>query len=152
MNVKNNNPLFSNFTRFEVPAVRIYIADRFGLLVADQVQWIALHEIGHALGMRQHSPIPADLMYEVVRDRILVRGPSMEDANSFVSLYRLPNGTVFGHIPSGEPAALHPMEQPTGPPRLAMAPYVDPRLGQVSARVSPLFPTFSRNIPWIRVL
>lgn len=115
--------------RFEVPAVRIYIADRFGLLVADQVQWIALHEIGHALGMRQHSPIPADLMYEVVRDRMLVRGPSMEDANSFVSLYRLPNGTVFGHLPSGEPTPRHPMEPPTGPPRLAMAPYVDPRLG-----------------------
>ena len=23
------------------------------------------HEIGHAIGMRGHSPIPADLMYEV---------------------------------------------------------------------------------------
>jgi hypothetical protein len=115
--------------RFEVPSVRIYIADRFGLLVPDQVQWIALHEIGHALGMRQHSPIPADLMYEVVRDRMLVRGPSVEDANSFVSLYRLPNGTVFGHLPAGEPTPRQPVEPPTGPPRLAMAPYVDPRLG-----------------------
>ena len=39
----------------------------------DQVERIALHEIGHALGMRTHSPIPADLMYPVVRDRAAER-------------------------------------------------------------------------------
>jgi hypothetical protein len=114
---------------FQVPEVDLYIADYFGLLAPDQVEWIALHEIGHALGMRYHSPIPADVMYEVVRDRVTVRELSLEDVNSFVSLYRLPNGTVYARIPPGGAAARPPPEQPQGPPRLAIAPYVDARLG-----------------------
>jgi hypothetical protein len=93
------------------------------------VQWIALHEIGHALGMRSHSPIPADLMYEMVRDRIHVEGLSTEDANSFVSLYRIPNGTVFARVPSDASIAALPPDLPSGPPALAMAPHVDARLG-----------------------
>jgi hypothetical protein len=117
--------------RFSVPEASLYIADEFGLLGEDQVQWIALHEIGHALGMRRHSPIPADLMYEVVRDRILVGGLSSQDANSFVSLYQLENGTVFRHLPPGEVATAEPakLPPPSGPPKLAMAPFVDPRRG-----------------------
>jgi predicted Zn-dependent protease len=112
---------------FEVLQLRIFLADEFGLLEPDQVEWIALHEIGHALGMRGHSPIPADLMYEVARDRIMVHeGLSAEDVNSFVSLYQLPNGTVFGNVAAGEgdPPAGGP-----GLPELAIAPYVDSRLG-----------------------
>jgi hypothetical protein len=115
--------------RFEVPKLRVYLADRFGLLGSEQVQWIALHEIGHALGMRSHSPIPADLMYEMVRDRIHVEGLSTEDANSFVSLYRIPNGTVFARVPSDASIAALPPDLPSGPPALAMAPHVDARLG-----------------------
>jgi predicted Zn-dependent protease len=112
---------------FQVPRVDLYIADYFGLLAPDQVEWIALHEIGHALGMRSHSPIPADVMYEVVRDRVTVRELSLEDVNSFVSLYRLPNGTVYAHVPP--PGAAPDADAPQGPPRLAIAPYVDTRLG-----------------------
>jgi hypothetical protein len=117
--------------RFSVPEANLYIADEFGLLGEDQVQWIALHEIGHALGMRRHSPIPADLMYEVVRDRILVSGLSTEDVNSFVSLYQLENGSVFAHLPPGEVTAAEPVKipPPSGPPKLAMAPFVDSRRG-----------------------
>jgi len=117
--------------RFSVPEANLYIADEFGLLGEDQVQWIALHEIGHALGMRRHSPIPADLMYEVVRNRILVSGLSTEDVNSFVSLYELENGTVFAYLPPGEVAAAGPVKipPPSGPPKLAMAPFVDSRRG-----------------------
>jgi hypothetical protein len=114
---------------FQVPEVDLYLADYFGLLAPDQVEWIALHEIGHALGMRFHSPIPADVMYEVVRDRVSVRELSLEDVNSFVSLYRLPNGTVYARIPPDGAAARPPAEPPQGPPQLAIAPYVDPRLG-----------------------
>jgi hypothetical protein len=114
---------------FEVPAVDLYIADYFGLLAPDQVEWIALHEIGHALGMRSHSPIPADVMYEVVRDRIAVQTLSLEDVNSFVSLYRLPNGTIYARVPPGGADARPAPGPPEGPPRLALAPYVDPRLG-----------------------
>ena len=114
---------------FAVPKVELYIADYFGLLAPDQVEWIALHEIGHALGMRSHSPIPADVMYEVVRDRVSVRELSTEDVNSFVSLYRLPNGTVYARIPPAGAPEPPPPGPPPGPPELALAPYVDVRLG-----------------------
>jgi hypothetical protein len=117
--------------RFSVPEASLYLADEHGLLEADQVQWIALHEIGHALGMRRHSPIPADLMYEVVRNRVLVSELSTQDVNSFVSLYGLENGSVFRFVPQGgevrdEPA---PVPPPTGEPSLAMAPFVDAKHG-----------------------
>jgi hypothetical protein len=115
--------------RYAVPELQIYVADEFGLLSEGQVEWVALHEIGHALGMRGHSPIPADLMYEVVRDRLIVaEGLSTEDVNSFVSLYRLPNGTVYGSVPRGEVPA-RKSQPPSGPVMLALAPYVDARLG-----------------------
>jgi hypothetical protein len=117
--------------RFSVPEANLYIADEFGLIGEDQVQWIALHEIGHALGMRRHSPIPADLMYEVVRNRILVAGLSAEDVNSFVSIYELENGTVFAYLAPGEDRAAETAKipPPSGPPELALAPYVDSRRG-----------------------
>jgi hypothetical protein len=114
---------------FEVPELRIFLADAHGLLADDQVEWIALHEIGHALGMRGHSPIPADLMYEVVRDRVQVHGLSTEDVNSFVSLYQQENGSVFGRVPPGPPDQREPPPHPTGPPQVEAAPHVDPRLG-----------------------
>jgi len=119
---------------FEVPELRVYLADEFGLLADDQVEWIALHEIGHALGMRGHSPIPADLMYEVLRDPVQVRELSSEDVNSFVSLYRLPNGTVFGRVPASGESPRSESGPPTGAPLLSLAPHVDARLGY---RVAP---------------
>jgi len=115
---------------FSVPPLRIYLADEFGLLTPDQVKWILLHEVGHALGMRAHSPIPADLMYEMVRDAVLVPELSVEDVNSFVSLYRLPNGTVFERNrvagKGGPPAEPAP---PSGDLELSIGPYVNSRLG-----------------------
>ncbi|HVH18421.1 MAG TPA: matrixin family metalloprotease [Myxococcota bacterium] len=110
--------------RFEVGPMTIFVADEYGLLSEDQVEWIALHEIGHVLGMRAHSPIPADLMYEVIRDRVLVReGLSAEDANSFVSLYTLPNGTIYADADAEQEVVEAP--PPSGPPMLALAPHVD---------------------------
>ena len=61
---------------FSIPELRVYIADEFGPLLPDQVEKLVLHEVGHALGMREHSPIPADLMYAVARDRIPARRAS----------------------------------------------------------------------------
>ncbi len=112
---------------FAVHEVRVYVADQHGLLQPDQVQWVALHEIGHALGMARHSPILADLMYRVARDRVRVPELSDEDVNSFVSLYALPNGTVYTRLGDrGDPPE---SAGPEGAPRLAAAPYVDPSLG-----------------------
>jgi hypothetical protein len=112
--------------RFSVREVRVQVADQYGLLLPDQVERIALHELGHALGMRAHSPIPADLMYPVVRDRLPRGELGTEDVNSFVSLYSLPNGTVYR--PPDAPPRPDPAPLP-GPPALELAPHVDARLG-----------------------
>jgi hypothetical protein len=113
---------------FEVPEIRIYVADDHGLLPADQVERNVLHEIGHALGMHGHSPIPADLMYEVARDRRVDR-LSPEDINSFRTLYRLPNGTIYARLPRGGELPRPPASAPQIPVQLAADFYSDPRLG-----------------------
>ncbi len=112
---------------FDVDALEVYVADQHGLLPPDQVERIALHEIGHALGMRGHSPIPADLMFEVARDRHVDR-LSAEDLNSFRTLYALPSGTIYARVPrDGEPERPE-ATAPADPPALA-PPYRDARLG-----------------------
>ncbi len=114
--------------RYQVPELWVYVADEFGLLNADQVERIALHEIGHALGMRSHSPVPNDLMFQMVRERPGPARLSFEDVNSFVSLYALPNGTVYHWLPGpGDEAPQH--RAPEGPPELELAPHVDARRG-----------------------
>jgi hypothetical protein len=113
---------------FKVPVIRLYVADQHGLLPPDQVERNVLHEMGHALGMRGHSPIPADLMYEVARDR-RVSSLSNEDVNSFRALYQIPNGTVYARVPRGAPPQRPPAQAPAGPPQLGAQPYLDPRLG-----------------------
>jgi hypothetical protein len=112
--------------RFAVGEVRVQVADQYGLLLPDQVERIALHELGHALGMRAHSPIPADLMYPVVRDRLPRGELGTQDVHSFVSLYSLPNGTVYRGADAPPPPASPPAPDP---PTLELAPYVDPRRG-----------------------
>lgn|GEM_PF-1061631 len=112
--------------RFAVRELRVQVADQHGLLLPDQVERIALHELGHALGMRAHSPIPADLMFPVVRDRLPRGELGAEDVNSFVSLYSLPNGTVYRRPDAPLPPATPPAP---GPPLLELAPHVDVRHG-----------------------
>ena len=112
--------------RFSVRELRVQVADQYGLLLPDQVERIALHELGHALGMRAHSPIPADLMYPVVRDRLPRGELGTEDVNSFVSLYSLPNGTIYRAPETPPPPEPEPLP---GPPVLELAPHVDARLG-----------------------
>jgi hypothetical protein len=114
---------------YQVRDVRLYVADEHGLLLPDQVEGIARHEIGHALGMRGHSPIPADLMFEQADDTRRDReGLGLPDVNSFLSLYALPSGTVYAD--PGGPRRDEPRRLlPDGPPRLELAPHVDTRLG-----------------------
>ncbi len=107
----------------------LYAADEFGLLTEAQVEAIALHEIGHALGMLGHSPIPTDLMYRVLAERTAARGLSDADVNSFVSLYRLPNGTYYGHVAPDGPSPRPELGPPSGGVELSFAPHVDARLG-----------------------
>ncbi len=126
---------------FEVPTLDIFIADDAGLLQPRQVEGVALHEVGHVLGMKGHSPIPVDHMYAVPTDRIYGTAGDPElgelttqDLNSFISLYRLPSGTVFR---TQDGASLQGRREsprgrgmpPAGPPVLAMAPHVDARAG-----------------------
>jgi len=115
--------------RYHVPELAIYVADQYGLLLPDQVERVALHEIGHAIGMRGHSPIPADLMYEVARDRLGPDGLGAEDVNSFLSLYDIPSGTVYTALDPTKRRKAEPPALPEGPPRLEMAPHVDPQRG-----------------------
>jgi predicted Zn-dependent protease len=114
--------------RYQVRDLRLYVADAHGLLLPDQVKGIARHEIGHALGMRGHSPIPADLMFEEADDRRDREGLGIPDVNSFLSLYAIPSGTVYVdplRARNPEPGRL----LPDGPPELELAPHVDTRLG-----------------------
>jgi len=114
---------------FTVPEAVLYTADEFGLLTQGQVEAIALHEIGHALGMLGHSPIPTDLMYRVLGERRAARRLSDADINSFVSLYRLPNGTHYGHVAPDGPSPRPELGPPSGGVELSFAPHVDARLG-----------------------
>ncbi len=114
--------------RFKVPVIRIYVADQHGLLPPDQVERNVLHEMGHALGMKGHSPIPADLMYEVARDRRVSR-LSQADANTLRALYAIPNGTIYAEMPRGAAPERPAPAAPSGPLQLSVAPYVDDRLG-----------------------
>ena len=126
--VEGGEPNTRLAVRYGVRDLRLYVADIHGLLLPDQVEGIARHEIGHALGMRGHSPIPADLMFEEANDRRDREGLGLPDVNSFLSLYAIPNGTVYT-----DPARPRPPEPdrllPDGPPQLELAPHVDTRLG-----------------------
>ena len=148
---------------FEVPALDIYIADSAGLLQPRQVEGVALHEIGHALGMKRHSPIPVDFMYAAPTDRIYgaARDPDMEgltiqDVNSFISLYHLPNGTIFRSVDgraADDSRGGARGEPPAGQPVLAMAPHVDAHAGfelrvpQHWTRVVSAYGLFAANGP-----
>jgi hypothetical protein len=100
---------------FAVSDVELFIADSIGLLTPRQVQGVALHEIGHVLGAAGHSPLQADVMFQVATDR---RGNvvSLHDRNTFRALYGVPPGAVYRRLDEqyGRPM----VEARRGPPRL----------------------------------
>ena len=115
--------------QFDVPELVLYLADEHGLLTPGQVERVALHEIGHALGMLGHSPMPGDMMFEAYRERYAVETLSEADVNSFVSLYRMPNGVHYGYVAPGRPTPRLPPLPPSGAPVLRAAPHVDTARG-----------------------
>ena len=127
--IRGGDPARGPFeVEFDVPWLEVYIADPFGLLEPPQVGRIALHELGHALGMRGHSPIPASLMFAETRDRSLDElAPS--DVNSFRALYALPNGTVYTSVEPERSSNRRRSEGPSSVPSLDASPHVDRRLG-----------------------
>lgn len=100
---------------FEVPEMHLFMSDTMGLLTPRQVQGIAMHEIGHVLGAAGHSPLRADVMYEVATDR---RGEvlSLHDRNTLRSLYKTPPGMIYARL--DEPHERPMVEARRGPPRL----------------------------------
>lgn len=128
--------------RFDLPELVVHLADGTGLLPPTIVRRLVVHELGHALGMRGHSPSPGDVMYPELSDAPGRDELSTQDVNSFVALYSVPNGAHFVDAPqSGERAPRTPPVPPSGGPRVEKAPYVDVRHG------------FELSVPqsWIRI-
>lgn len=98
--------------RYAAREIRLYVTDEHGLLTTDQVERIALHELGHAMGMRGHSPVPADLMFEAANDHEPKLSFSAADIHSFRGLYALPNGTVYAWL-APDATRLPAVQRPT---------------------------------------
>jgi hypothetical protein len=104
---------------FRVGEMYVFLADQMGLLTPNQVEQIALHEIGHVLGASgQHSPLRGDLMYAAANDRRVERF-SEHDTNTFRGFYRLPPGQIYARV--GPRAARPAPEARLHPPRLDRA-------------------------------
>jgi hypothetical protein len=104
----------------------VFIADPMGLLTPRQVRAVALHEIGHLLGVSgQHSPLAGDVMYAVAGDR-RIEALSEHDKNTLRALYALPAGTVYARLAEVHPPKLRDVRR--GPPKLGDE-TLDPRHG-----------------------
>jgi len=95
----------------------LYIEDSVGLLTPRQVRAVALHEIGHLLGVSgQHSPLAGDVMYEVAGDR-RIEALSEHDRGSLRALYSIPPGSVYARLDERHAEPLSEVRR--GPPKLA---------------------------------
>lgn len=104
---------------FGIHRITLLIVDSVGLLTPRQVERLALHEIGHALGASgQHSPLGGDVMFRISDDS-RIEALSEHDRNTFRSLYRSPPGTIYARL--AERHAQPMPEAQRGPPRLDRA-------------------------------
>lgn len=103
--------------QFAPSEATLFIADSHGLLTPRQVRAVALHEIGHLLGVSgQHSPLAGDVMYPVAGDR-RIEALSEHDRGSLRALYSIPPGAVFARMAAPRAEPLSAVRR--GPPRLA---------------------------------
>lgn len=101
---------------FAVHEIELFVIDDEGLLAANQVHTVALHEIGHMLGASgQHSPLRGDVMYREADDG-RVDALSEHDVNTFRAIYRIPPGAIYARV--DEPHSTPMSEIRRGPPRL----------------------------------
>lgn len=72
----------------------------------DEMRAIILHELGHAIGIKEHSSSKGDIMYGQIQDKVrriylpdvpygipwrsLVKQPSQRDINTVIRLYNTP--------------------------------------------------------------
>jgi predicted Zn-dependent protease len=104
----------------------VFIADPMGLLTPRQVRGVALHEIGHLLGVSgQHSPLAGDVMYPVAGDRG-IEALSEHDKNTLRALYMLPPGSVYARLAEVQRPRIGDVRR--APPKLA-GETRDPRRG-----------------------
>jgi hypothetical protein len=104
----------------------VFIADPIGLLTPRQVRAVALHEIGHLLGVSgQHSPLAGDVMYGLAGDR-RIEALSEHDKNTLRALYALAPGTIYARLGEVKEPALRGVRRE--PPKLA-GETLDPRHG-----------------------
>jgi hypothetical protein len=102
----------------------LYVADEVGLLTPRQVRAVALHEIGHLLGVSgQHSPLAGDVMFELVADR-RIPALSDHDKHTLAALYRVPRGAIYARLDERHSPPLSEVRR--GPPKLSI-PTVDER-------------------------
>jgi hypothetical protein len=95
----------------------VFIADSLGLLTPRQVRAVALHEIGHLLGVSgQHSPLAGDVMYPVAGDR-RIEALSEHDKNTLRALYAIPPGTIYARLAEVHPPRIGGVRRE--PPKLA---------------------------------
>jgi tetratricopeptide (TPR) repeat protein len=73
--------------------------DNQGKLSDNFARRIALHEIGHAMGLLAHSPNPDDIMFNTVLPADIPCGLSQKDKNTIVALYSLSPDVIAQHPP-----------------------------------------------------
>jgi len=75
--------------RSELLILTVHPTNPFGGIPDNVLRQIALHEVGHALGLIGHSDWPTDIMFSVTLGADIPRSLSKRDINTLIALYAL---------------------------------------------------------------